>query len=1098
MRDSFLRRILIIKSMMLLGVLTIWAQKVDMDIFKEMEARAIGPAAMSGRITAIDVVESNPEIIFAGAASGGVWKTTGGGLEWEPVFDDQAVQGIGAIDIYQKNPDIVWVGTGEGNPRNSVSSGYGVYKSIDGGDTWQLMGLEMTRNIHRIIIHPDDPNTVWVGAIGSPWGEHPERGVFKTTDGGETWEKILYVNELTGVSDMVMDPSNPDKIFVSMWEHKRWPWTFKSGGEGSGLYVTLDGGDTWKDLKGTNGLPNGPYGRIGLTIVHNKPNFMYALIESKDNALYRSSDGGKNWTRTVRASEDGNMGNRPFYYSSIYADPDNENRLYSLFSMVSRSEDGGKSFEVIIPYSGVHPDHHAFWIHPNDPSFMVDGNDGGLNITRDMGETWRFTQKLPVGQFYHINVDNEFPYNVYGGMQDNGSWVGPAYVFNQSGIRNHDWQELSFGDGFDVAPIPTDSRYGYTMSQQGNVQRYDRESGYGKTVKPTSPDTSIDLRFNWNAPVAIDPHNPDGVYYGSQHLHYSANRGDDWEVLSPDLSTNDPEKQKQNASGGLTIDATGAENHTTTLTIAPSPVDRNVIWVGTDDGNVQVTKDRGANWTNVAAQLPGLPAGSWIPQIKASDYNAGEAWVIANDYRRNNWSAYAYHTSDYGQTWTRIVDDNDVFGYTLSILQDPKEPNLVFLGTENGLYLSFDKAQTWNKWNHGYPNASTMDLALQEREDDLAIGTFGRAFYILDDIKPLREFAARGFNNAVNEDLIVFDIPDAYQMTYSRPAGMRFPGSSGPYEGENKYFGNANIKFFVRDDAAKPAMKEKEQPRRRRNRDQETEEASPAKKLPNRIEMAVLNASGDTIRTGSSTVTKGEVNTMRWDLQRRNPYPIEFSGGGGFGGGRFGRGGGGGGNREQTIGQVLPGDYTVVLSLGDTKVEKEVTVHFDPRIDVNMSDMRAKESFIEDVAQMQQTWFKITSRVGEANQIIDKVEEQMKEEDDKEKTKELKEALDSIKEKLEEVQKVTTGIRGERGQATVRESYDNAGNWINQARRYASNRLTAPGPNERSLVNNAEKMMNEAMQKVNDFFSNEWPSFQNAYDQVKFDFFKDFSEPIKK
>ncbi len=1084
----------------LMSIPLMWAQKVDMDIFKNMKARAIGPAAMSGRITAIDVVESNPEIIFAGAASGGVWRTTGGGLEWEPVFDDQAVQGIGAIDIYQKNPDVIWVGTGEGNPRNSVSSGYGVYKSIDGGDTWELMGLEKTRNIHRIIIHPDDPNTVLVGAIGSPWGEHDERGVYKTTDGGKTWNQVLFTNNLSGVSDMVADPSNPEKIFVSMWEHKRWPWTFKSGGEGSGIYMTLDGGDTWKNISGENGLPSGDYGRIGLAIANSNPNYVYALIENKANGLWRSTDGGKSWEKRASSAEQGNMGNRPFYYSSIYVDTKNENRLYSLYSSVSRSEDGGKSWEVIIPYSGVHPDHHAWWIHPEDPSFMVEGNDGGLNITRDMGETWRFTQKIPVGQFYHVNVDNEMPYNLYGGMQDNGSWVGPSYVFNQAGVRNHDWQELSFGDGFDVAPIPGDSRYGYTMSQQGNVQRYDKVSGYGKTVKPTSPDTSITLRFNWNAPVAIDPHDPDGVYYGSQHLHYSSNRGDDWEVLSPDLSTNDPEKQKQNASGGLTIDATGAENHTTTLAIAPSPVDKNVIWVGTDDGNVQVTQDRGGNWTNVAANLPGLPAGSWIPQIQASKYNAGEAWVIANDYRRNNWSAYAYHTADYGQTWTRIVDDNDVFGYTLSILQDPIEPNLVFLGTENGLYVSFDKAQNWNKWNHGYPNVSTMDLALQEREHDLAIGTFGRAFYVLDDIRPLRAFATAGVNNAMKEDIMVMDIADAYQMTYRRPAGMRFPGSSGPYEGENKYFFGATIKYFVRDDkmAEKPA--EETKGRRKRGKAAAADEAPQAKKLPTRISMTVLNMAGDTIRTGSGTVKKGEMNTLTWDLRRRNPYPVErSSAGGGFGRGRGGFGGGqaAGRNREQTAGSVMPGDYKVHIDYNDQKIEKMVKVYYDPRIEVNMSDLRAKQAFEDEVLQMTQTWAKVTGRVRDANSIVEKVEAQMKNAD-KDAVKDLKEMMDEMNEKFNEVKKVTIGLPRDRGQAAPRVNYPNASEWVGQARRYASSRLTAPGPNERSLLENGEKMMNEAMAIVNDFFANEWPKFQAAYKGTDMSFFKDFADPINK
>lgn len=1090
LEGSDFRRISLICLSFLLSAPLMFGQKVDMDMFKTMKARSIGPAAMSGRITAIDVVESNPEIIFAGAASGGVWRTTGGGLDWEPIFDDQAVQGIGAIDIYQKNPDVIWVGTGEGNPRNSVSSGYGVYKSIDGGDTWELMGLEKTRNIHRIIIHPDDPNTVLVGAIGSPWGEHDERGVYKTTDAGKTWKQVLFTNNLSGVSDMVADPSNPDKIFVSMWEHKRFPWSFNSGGEGSGLYMTLDGGDTWKNIQGEGGLPKGDYGRIGLAIAQSRPDYIYAMIESKNNGIYRSTDGGKTWELRAAASKQPNMGNRPFYYSSIYVDTKNENRLYSLYSMVSRSEDGGKSWEVIIPYSGVHPDHHAWWIHPEDPSFMVDGNDGGLNITRDMGKTWRFTEKIPVGQFYHINVDNEMPYNVYGGMQDNGSWVGPAYVFNFAGIRNHDWQELSFGDGFDVAPIEGDSRYGYTMSQQGNVTRYDRVSGYTKTVKPTSPDTSITLRFNWNAPVAVDPHNPNGVYYGSQHLHYSANRGDDWEVLSPDLSTNDPEKQKQNASGGLTIDATGAENHTTTLAIAPSPVDKNVIWVGTDDGNVQVTKDKGASWTNTAANLTGLPVGSWIPQIVASKYNAGEAFVIANDYRRNNWSAYAYHTTDYGQTWTRIVDDSDVFGYTLSILQDPIEPNLIFLGTENGLYVSFDKAQNWNKWNHGYPSASTMDLAIQEREHDLAIGTFGRAFYILDDIRPLREFAARGVMNAAKEDIVVFDVADAYQMTYRQPAGMRFPASGGPFEGENKYLSSANVKYYVRDDSVKEQAEEETKGKRKRDKKNAEEIETPApKKLPTKIQMTVLSMSGDTIRTSSGTVKKGEINTIAWDLRRRNPYPVERTGGQG---GRFG-----GRNREQAAGSTLPGDYKIHIDYNDQKIEKMVKVHYDPRIEVNMSDLRAKQNFEDEVLKMSKTWAEITGRVRDAQSVMTKVEAQMKNAD-KDAVKDLKDAIKAMNEKFDEVKKVTVGLPRDRAQNAPRVNYPNASQWIGQARRYSSSRLTAPGPNERSLMENGKKMMSETMDIVNEFFENEWPKFKAAYESTDMGFFKDFADPINK
>ena len=421
---------------------------------------------------------------------------------------------------------------------------------------------------------------------------------------------------------MVMDPINPDKIIVSMWEFRRWPWFFKSGGEGSGLYVTYDGGKNWAMRTSDDGLPEGELGRIGLAIARSNPKVVYALVEAKKNALYRSEDGGFSFRKV---GEGGNIGNRPFYYSDIFVDPENENRIYSLFSIVTRSEDGGKTFETLLGYvgaGGVHPDHHALWIHPEDGSFLINGNDGGMAISRDRGDTWRFVENLPVAQYYHINIDNEWPYNIYGGMQDNGSWRGPAYVWRYSGIRNSYWEELSFGDGFDVVPDPSDSRFGYSMSQEGYVGRYDFRTGDSRRIRPVHPD-GIPLRFNWNAGIAQDPHDASTIYFGSQFLHKSTDKGENWIVISPDLTTNDPEKQKQGESGGLTIDATGAENFTTILAIAPSPHEREVIWVGTDDGNLQLTRDGGDSWTISLSRLPGLPEGSWIPQITASVHNPG-------------------------------------------------------------------------------------------------------------------------------------------------------------------------------------------------------------------------------------------------------------------------------------------------------------------------------------------------------------------------------------------------------------------------------------------------------------------------------------------
>ena len=494
---------------------------------------------MSGRITTIDVVNDQPDIMYVGTASGGIWKSTSGGIKWEPIFDDQVTASIGAIAIQQSNPSVIWAGTGEGNPRNSLNGGYGIFKSLDGGKTWKSMGLELTRHIHRIVIDPTNPDIVYVAAIGSPWGEHPERGVFKTIDGGETWKKILFSNNKSGASELVMDPKNPNKLIAALWEHKRDPWFFKSGGEGSGLYITYDGGENWKKLTEKEGLPKGDLGRIGVTISASKPDIIYALIEAKKNALYKSMDGGANW---IKINDKKDIGNRPFYYSDIRVDPNNENRLYSIFTYVNVSEDGGKNFSQLMPAygssNGIHPDHHAFWIHPTNSSFMIDGNDGGLNITKDGGKTWRFVGNIPVAQFYHINVDNDFPYNVYGGMQDNGSWKGPAYVLKDQGIRNSYWQEVSFGDGFDIIADPDNSRYGWSLSQQGFLMRYDTQTGNNYIVRPTHEDPNVKLRFNWNTGINIDPFDKNTIYCGSQFVHKSTDKGLTWSIISPDLTTN--------------------------------------------------------------------------------------------------------------------------------------------------------------------------------------------------------------------------------------------------------------------------------------------------------------------------------------------------------------------------------------------------------------------------------------------------------------------------------------------------------------------------------------------------------------------------------
>jgi photosystem II stability/assembly factor-like uncharacterized protein len=425
-------------SILFLSLISILnAQNISLDQLKNFRLRNIGPAGMSGRITAIDVVNSDQDTWYIGAASGGVWKTTNAGASWTSVFDGQPTLNIGSIAIQQSNPSVVWVGTGEGNPRNSLNLGDGIFKSLDAGKTWKRMGLEKTHNIHRIIIDPNNQNIVYVAAIGNPYAEHPERGVYKTTDGGETWNRILYTNDTSGCAELVMDPSNPNKLIANMWQHRRTPWSFKSGGPGSGLYITVDGGKNWKKLGKDDGLPAGDLGRIGLSFAPSMPSRVYAMVEATKNGLYKSDDGGFKWELVT--SEPAIVTNRPFYFQDIRVDTKNENRLYSIHDIVEVSEDGGKTFKTMLPYGGIHPDHHAWWISPTDPNFILDGNDGGMGISRDRGRTWNFNENLPAGQFYHINVDNAIPYNVMGGMQDNGSWVGPAYTWTNGGIRNYWW-----------------------------------------------------------------------------------------------------------------------------------------------------------------------------------------------------------------------------------------------------------------------------------------------------------------------------------------------------------------------------------------------------------------------------------------------------------------------------------------------------------------------------------------------------------------------------------------------------------------------------------------------------------------------------------
>lgn len=756
-------------ALLLLGLPAAGAAQGWSERFSAMEARHIGPAGMSGRVAAVAVAGPDRTTIFVGAATGGVWRSTDGGVSWSPIFDDQPVQSIGAVAVHPSNPDVVWVGTGEGNPRNSMGVGYGVFRSLDGGETWTSLGLEGTERIHRILLDPTDPDVAFVAAMGPAWSDSPERGVYRTVDGGATWDQVLKGDERTGAADLIMDPTNPNKLFAAMWEFRRWPWFFESGGQGSGLFVTHDGGDTWDRVTEEQGMPEGVLGRIGLAVAHSDPDVVYALVEAERSELLRSDDGGRTF-RTI--SDRAGVANRPFYYADLRVDPSNENRLYSLESSIEVSEDQGRTFRTVVPSQLIHGDVQELWIDKGDPRFMIIGNDGGIAITHDRGEHWRFVENLPLAQFYHVSVDNAVPFNIYGGLQDNGSWYGPSTVWENRGIMNGHWRRVGGGDGFSVFNDPSDDRFGYSMSQQGSLSHFDKSTGERRSIQPAHPDGER-LRFNWNAGLALDPLDPSVLYLGSQYLHRSRDQGRSWEIISPDLTTNDPQKQRQDRSGGLTLDATGAENHTTIVAVAPSPVSSGLIWVGTDDGNVQLTRDDGATWTSVGEGLSSSPDSTWVPQVEASRHAEGTAYAVQDDHRRGNWGTYVYRTEDYGETWEALPTEG-VFGFAHVIREDPIEPRLLFLGTEFGLYVSLDRGQTWNRWSEGVPAVPVRDLVVHSRDHDLVIGTHGRGVLVLDDIRPLRALAQDP--SRVDAPLWVSDPPPAYSHSTAEAIGYRSVG----------------------------------------------------------------------------------------------------------------------------------------------------------------------------------------------------------------------------------------------------------------------------------------------------------------------------------
>ena len=864
--------------------------EIDSNTFGSMEARSIGPAVMSGRISAIDGIAGSPTVLYVGSASGGLWKSDDGGIDFDPVFDDDNPQSIGAVRVDPNAPETVWVGTGEPWVRNSVSVGDGVYRSTDGGDSWQHMGLTDSERIGAIRISSLDGNVVFVCALGHLWSDNEERGVFRTTDGGENWEKVLYVDQRTGCADLDLDPTNPNIIYAGMWEHRRYPDFFESGGPGSALYRSLDGGDTWQEM--TAGLPEGPIGRTAIAIAPSRPTTVYATVEAEETALYRSDDMGREWRKMDTSS---NIQMRPFYFSELVIDPTDHERVYKPGFTLTVSVDGGDSFSSMFGPGfsiSIHPDHHALWIDPTDPKTLFLGTDGGVYASYDYANHWRLIGQLPVSQFYHVSHDDAWPYNVYGGLQDNGSWTGPSQA--PGGIQAKHWDNVGFGDGFWVFADKADPNTIYSEYQGGQLLRVNRSIGEIKRIAPVARDDEEKLRFNWNTPLQISHHSDTRLFYGSQYLHVSDDRGESWRTISPDLTTDSPERQRQEKSGGISIDNTTAENNASLYTISESPLDADLIWTGSDDGRLHVTKDGGESWTDLSRNIPEVPRGTWVSRVEASPHDASTAFVTFDGHRDGNMRPYVFKTIDGGATWQSLVSD-DIEGYAWVVKQDPVNPDLLFLGTEFGLYITLDGGTNWARFKGNLPKVAVHDIVIHPREHDVILGTHGRGVYIIDDILPLRSLTAENLDQSVT-------------LLPSRPATMVAGGQLQAFGANESFVGNnppqaATITYYMK----------------RRH-------------LFGDLVIHVYDADDELITTIPGSKRKG-INRVEWPMRLKPPkFPPATSLVPGFLGPR-----------------VPEGAYRIELIKGKETVNGEVSLVADPRSPHDKADRLLQQSTTLDL-----------------------------------------------------------------------------------------------------------------------------------------------------
>ena len=870
--------------------------RFDAGAISGLGARNIGSATMSGRIAALAAApeKDGKLLIYVGAASGGVWKSIDGGTTYTPVFDKQSVQSIGDIEIDPQHHDTVWVGTGESWTRNSVSIGDGIYKSTDGGETWANMGLKNSERISKIVIDPKDSNTVYACAPGKLWSDSADRGLYETRDGGKSWTLVLKGRNLsTGCSSLAMDPKNPDVLFAGMWDFRREGWNFRSGGESptapsaSGLFRSDDGGKSWTEItdKNNKGFPTKPFGRIAVAVAPSNPSIVYSLVESPHSALYRSDDGGKTWQQRDKSQL---MVWRPFYFANLIVDPHNPDRVFKPDLNLIQSVDGGKSFANV--GGGTHGDSHVVWIDPRNTQNVIVGDDGGLWYSKDGGNKWWKADNLPVSQFYHVSVDNADPYRVYGGLQDNACWVGDSAF--PGGIANSQWTNYCGGDGFWMFDDPADPNYIYMETQGGTISRANRHTHEARDIQP-KPNYNEKLRWNWNTPIALSPNEKGTIYMGAQFLFRSRDHGQSWDRISPDLSTNDPKKQQQEKSGGVTVDNSFAETYTTIYSISESPKQAGLIWVGTDDGNLQLTRDDGKHWSNVAGNIHGLPAGEWVSWVQASSFDAGTAYVAFDRHSFGDMAPYIYQTRDYGKSWTALVTPEDtkgLRGYVHVIKQDPVKPNLLYAGTEFGLWISIDDGGHWAQFKGGhFPAVAVRDIAFQNRDAALVLATHGRGIWVVDDITPLRALDAKILDSEAS-----FLPSQPVQQRIEASGG--WPGGDAAFVGPNPTDG-AVITYYQR-----------------------------SRHLFGKLKLDVLDSKGDLVDSLPANVRRG-INRVTWSMRTkppRVPPAAQIAG-------------------SSIVGpRVMPGVYTVRMTKGKDVFETKLTVQLDRRASFTLADRQAQ------------------------------------------------------------------------------------------------------------------------------------------------------------